>query len=187
VESCRHALADFELQYPVSFALELEQLVEEKPAETDDPRETRRGFTNLRMPDTRHGQPISQQPMAVRLGMRRMSGGTDGRSTPTKGGGGVRTANRGGQRRKTLEPESDKPKSIISDEADSYKKLRRQTHYRECSRHFIRYFTDAGILQQVVNCFKLPPQGGGGLYAIILSFYTVSQKLWQAVVSRSMG
>jgi len=31
VESCRQALVDFEVRYPVSFALELEQLQEEKP------------------------------------------------------------------------------------------------------------------------------------------------------------
>jgi len=48
---------------------------------------------------------------------------------------------RDGARRKG---EKAKQTSQISDEADTLKKVRRQTNYRECSRQFIRYFADAG-------------------------------------------
>jgi len=66
------------------------------------------------------------------------------------------------------------PQTVISDEADSHKKMRRQTHYRECSRHFIRYFTDAGTQHTAKNIRIFAP-----IFARILcgefSVYTLTE------------
>jgi len=75
--------------------------------------------------------------------MRRASGAVPNPVTVTsrrRSNVGSRTSNTGQQR---IDMEKERQQAI-SDEADSTKKMRRMTHYRECARQFIRYFTDAG-------------------------------------------
>lgn len=173
MESCRQALTEFEQKFPVSFAVELDQLHEQKLALTAadnraasstsisstssksrQPSSTkRRGFVGVGGggAGAARRNSIPQPPIAVRLGIRRST--TGGRTAPSSSGGGKAGVMAGRDRTaasgKKLSGESEKSEkqsAVISDEADSYKKMRRQTYYRECSRHFIRYFTDAGTL-----------------------------------------
>ena len=97
-ESCHQALSDFERQYPVSFALELEEQHEDKPAgSVADPRTTlaARGRPGGPRPGgppmTLGGRQAQQQaaatyqPIAVRLGMRQKAPATAStRATSTK-------------------------------------------------------------------------------------------------------
>jgi len=141
-------LSDFEVQYPVSFAIELQQLSEEKPNEAArasmlamaaSPASTRRNSLPAQQPP--------QLPMSARPGLSQASPASSTRSL-SPGVGGRSTDNRarqkGKQPRTSTDAESQSTSTNISDEADSFKKLRRQTYYRECSRQFVRYFSDAG-------------------------------------------
>ena len=94
-ESCQQALADFEYLYPVSFALDLIPLHEEKPKELlaapEGSSVAGRGRPNAGSQTRRGSLPqnaIPQPPIAVRLGMRSnspMSSST--RSVSSSGGG----------------------------------------------------------------------------------------------------
>jgi len=138
-ESCHQALTNLEVQYPVSFAIELQQFFEEKPTEamaamTGSPGNTRRySFQS---------QPPAQPPTSARPGMAQASQTSSSRSLSSSVSG-RSTDSQGKQKGRTADSENQSTTNI-SDEADSFRKLRRQTYYRECSRHFIRYFNDAG-------------------------------------------
>ena len=161
MENCRQALTEFELKYTVSFALELEQLFEEKSAATGESAAAANAGNKGRVSwrNSKKAKPsaptVPQAPSADRYGMQHR-GGISGRSmvsnSSSTGSGSTRSNDRGRWRRGSEEADG-KPVKTISDEADSVKKMRRQTNYRECSRHFIRYFSDAGTIRLLVTCF----------------------------------
>ena len=139
-ETCREALSNFEVQYPVSFAIELQQLQDEKPTDAAMAMASV-GPSGSRSNALRQ----TQLPISARLGALQASTLTSTRGLSSSVGGRLADS-RGRQRgRQPGTTESDnQPTTNISDEADSFKKMRRQTYYRECSRQFIRYFSDAG-------------------------------------------
>ena len=155
MESCRQALIDFEIRYPVSFALELEHHVEERQTTTPSDTNPAAAKANKGMWKNSYrpaaGQFAAPQPgIAERFGTSRAARGNVNSRRPS----GVTTgassgSSRASERRETKrrKSEADAAATNITDEADSLKKIRRQAHYRECSRHFIRYFADAGIIR----------------------------------------
>jgi len=74
-ENCEPALADFERHFPVSFALELEQLYEDKPGEGVAAARARLGVrpasAGARPGAAATARPPPPLPIAVRLGMRK--------------------------------------------------------------------------------------------------------------------
>jgi len=132
----------------------LEQLIEERPAITHSDPTPASAKASKGMPkNTRPAIGLGlftapQPPIPERPGTSRAPAGRNARQRRPSLSGASSTSSRGGERgeRKRRRSETETPVTTISDEADSLKKIRRQTHYRECSRHFIRYFTDAGII-----------------------------------------
>ena len=131
----------------MSFAIELEQLVdigELLAAETARALARRREIQALK----------KSRPIAVRLGIRRDDFFAS--SASSSGADNIARADHAAEWRNQNPAANDEnmPPGFISDEADSNRKMRRQTHYRGCSRQFIRYFADAGThtTSQLVSC-----------------------------------
>ena len=171
VENCQLALEEFERQYPVSFALELD-LEEDKSAgstaKSQKPsmelavrrmsasRAKPRSISNTDTPlmpwrgsqvQNALGLPTQRQSISSRLTARRQSAASSASSRSRGSFTSIRTIEKT-QKKSTKKTEKQQA-APISDEADTYKKIRRQIAYRECSRHFTRYFSEAGTHSQL--------------------------------------
>jgi len=102
---------------------------------------------------------FQQQPLSVRLGgqVRKQAPASASMSPRSGSSSAGAVGDRGAVKRKGDSSEFSSTQHI-TDEADSYKKLRRQTQYRECSRRYIRYFTDEGKLYTMPQ--NVPRVGG---------------------------
>ena len=165
MESCRQALTEFETRYPVSFAIELEQVYEEKAAtaETQYTLATKMGpgklgststvsaGSSLGIPADSKSSKNKRVPLSASstlTKMRQNQGAGQRKQDPFP----EKTEKRDMQQRR---PSAEKQPVVITDEADTYKKMRRQSHYRECARQFIRYFTDSGISPTTCNILSI--------------------------------